>query len=564
MAELIFSSDTLNHGRIKINQSYSGQTNIWSASTGTGSIIANNGTGNLASGQFSFAGGQSNLSSNYSSFVGGGVSNTASNQGASVVGGAGNVASGDRSFVGGGNANYSIGGTSFVGGGLFNSSNGESTVIGGGISNKAYGSGFFGGKSFVGGGANNTAFDNFSFVGGGYYNTAYAVYTTIGGGKNNTSLGNTSFIGGGNNNTSTGFNSVIGGGSYNSAIGDGSFIGSGDNNKTSQACAIVGGTYNNCYGSASFVGGGLFNTANGNNVVIGGGLNNVATGNYSFIGGGKYNTSNATYSSTLGGRGNNAGHTHSIALGGGSMTRANFDLVLGATDTDTPSTTNNTIRLQGTGGNIRIDGAVSTPEADYAEYFEWNDGNTNNEDRKGYFVSLINDKIQIGNTNVIGIISSVPAIIGDSASNKWNELYLKNEWGEIVKDEFNLFSKSNKKIYKKNSTYYSEYPNPSNKEGIIFTGDTSELINLNKKESYPKINPEYDPTEEYIPRENRKEWSPVGLLGKLRVRTAEEITGTKVDVNSNGMAINGNKYHVLKTIRPFAGNDYGIVQILFK
>ena len=32
--------------------------------------------------------------------------------------------------------------------------------------------------------------------------------------------------------------------------------------------------------------------------------------------------------------------------------------------------------------------------ADYAEYFEWEDQNLNNQDRTGYFVSLDKDKIK--------------------------------------------------------------------------------------------------------------------------------------------------------------------------
>lgn len=32
------------------------------------------------------------------------------------------------------------------------------------------------------------------------------------------------------------------------------------------------------------------------------------------------------------------------------------------------------------------------------------------------------------------------------------------------------------------------------------------------------MNPEYDETQTYIPRSERKKWSPVGMLGMLRVR----------------------------------------------
>ena len=68
-------------------------------------------------------------------------------------------------------------------------------------------------------------------------------------------------------------------------------------------------------------------------------------------------------------------------------------------------------------GNIYLDsGTVGTNNADYAEMFEWNDGNTNNADRRGFFVSLTNgNKIVVGNSDVIGVVSSRPVIIGDAA-----------------------------------------------------------------------------------------------------------------------------------------------------
>ena len=44
-------------------------------------------------------------------------------------------------------------------------------------------------------------------------------------------------------------------------------------------------------------------------------------------------------------------------------------------------------------GTTFQDGAASTSGADYAEYFEWKDGNSSSEDRRGYSVVLDGDKI---------------------------------------------------------------------------------------------------------------------------------------------------------------------------
>jgi len=47
-----------------------------------------------------------------------------------------------------------------------------------------------------------------------------------------------------------------------------------------------------------------------------------------------------------------------------------------------------------------ITNVFTTGNADYAEYFEWVDGNPNNDDRVGYFVELVNDKIQCYRDNI--------------------------------------------------------------------------------------------------------------------------------------------------------------------
>jgi hypothetical protein len=73
-------------------------------------------------------------------------------------------------------------------------------------------------------------------------------------------------------------------------------------------------------------------------------------------------------------------------------------------------------------GQAYADGSWNGGGADYAEYFEWLDGNPDNEDRRGYSVSLVGNKIKIAEKgdNIIGVISSNPSIVGDAAWNKWS------------------------------------------------------------------------------------------------------------------------------------------------
>lgn len=79
-------------------------------------------------------------------------------------------------------------------------------------------------------------------------------------------------------------------------------------------------------------------------------------------------------------------------------------------------------------GNVWCQGSVSSEGADYAEMFEWIDGDYN-EDRKQMFVSLNKDKIQIAkseNEYVIGIISTKPSIIGNNIGERNSK-----EWGIV-------------------------------------------------------------------------------------------------------------------------------------
>ena len=50
-------------------------------------------------------------------------------------------------------------------------------------------------------------------------------------------------------------------------------------------------------------------------------------------------------------------------------------------------------------------------------------------------------------------------------------------------------------------------------EGITVPDDVSRRLHNRKR-----IRPEYDASHVYIPRDKRKEWCPVGLVGKVRLR----------------------------------------------
>ena len=148
-------------------------------------------------------------------------------------------------------------------------------------------------------------------------------------------------------------------------------------------------------------------------------------------------------------------------------------------------------------GNVYADGTYNTPAADYAEYFEWSDGNSNGADRVGYSVVLTDGKIRTATSkdstdDIIGIISAKPSVVGDSDCDSWAGKYLTDDFGRELLESYEL------------------------EDGTTHDDDGNLL-------ERPMLNPEYDADVEHTPRSKRKEWDAVGLMGKLWLRKGEPV-----------------------------------------
>ena len=136
--------------------------------------------------------------------------------------------------------------------------------------------------------------------------------------------------------------------------------------------------------------------------------------------------------------------------------------------------------------------AFGASGADFAEYFEWQDGNPNSEDRRGKFVTLDGDKIKLANAGdfIVGVVSSMAAFIGNTSSEQWQGRYLQDVFGDWIQEEVEIPEKTDEL--------------------------TGKVIPAHTAVQYA-LNPEYDPTQEYVSRQFRKEWSPIGMLGQVVV-----------------------------------------------
>ncbi|OED47236.1 hypothetical protein AB838_16585 [Rhodobacteraceae bacterium (ex Bugula neritina AB1)] len=131
----------------------------------------------------------------------------------------------------------------------------------------------------------------------------------------------------------------------------------------------------------------------------------------------------------------------------------------------------------GADGNGSCSGAWAGGGADYAEWFEWADGNPEGEDRRGLAVVLTGEKIRPAQPGEepVGVVSGNPAVIGDDDMGAWKHRWLRDTYGSLQRG-----------------------------------ADAS-----------PQENPAYNPSQPYVPRALRPAWALLGLLGKLRLRRGQ-------------------------------------------
>jgi len=164
---------------------------------------------------------------------------------------------------------------------------------------------------------------------------------------------------------------------------------------------------------------------------------------------------------------------------------------------DNSSTSSNLRRqlFDTNGGHIRAEGTVSSNYGlDYAEYFEWSDGNPDNEDRIGCSVSLVENTNKIKKCEPgeipLGVVSGTSSMSGGGAGIHWNGYWKNDQWGRPT--------------YKQMEDDNGE---------LVFNEDGTPKMKR-------AINPEYNETldNEYLSRDKRKEWACVGLLGQVLVK----------------------------------------------
>lgn len=171
-------------------------------------------------------------------------------------------------------------------------------------------------------------------------------------------------------------------------------------------------------------------------------------------------------------------------------------------------------------GNVRADGTFASPAADYAEYFEWTDGNVNQEDRVGITVALEGEKIRPARSGdvVIGVVSVVPGVVGDAAELNWQQKYVTDDWGRKVYDPCHHWTWQDD-----NGVQHSVASYQATTEDIPKTAEKVTTDGYGNPLMTPRLNPNYDESKTYVPRSQRREWAAIGLVGKLKIRKGQPV-----------------------------------------
>jgi len=244
------------------------------------------------------------------------------------------------------------------------------------------------------------------------------------------------------------------------------------------------------------------------------------------------------------GAGCTASNTDSVAMGNGAIASAGYQLATGLYNYNIESASQSDKFIIGKGsGSARFNcfrvthtgvyasGSYNSSGADYAELFEWLDGNSDNVDRVGLFVTLDGEKIRLTNPDddfILGVISGNPSVIGDVYDDQWQGMYLYDIYGRPLWEDVDV---------------------PDRYEEREITDENGEtvmeriLVEKAHTERRQKINPDYDNTQEYQKRTERKEWGRVGMMGKLVVNDDGTCT-------VNGWAKPGNNGIAMKSETP--------------
>ena len=167
-------------------------------------------------------------------------------------------------------------------------------------------------------------------------------------------------------------------------------------------------------------------------------------------------------------------------------------------------------------GSANADGTFNNNGADYAEFFETNDGNGIDV---GKTVVLDGNKVRASTSSdnaatIIGVVRPKvdginSMVIGNTAWNRWTNKYLHDDYGRFIMEDYTVTEWQDGETV----SYVTERI-PSD----VTVPSDAKVITLQRK----KLNPDFDEEKIYKPRIERDEWVIIGMLGQIQVEKGQK------------------------------------------
>jgi hypothetical protein len=206
-----------------------------------------------------------------------------------------------------------------------------------------------------------------------------------------------------------------------------------------------------------------------------------------------------------------------------SSSAYSFLVTRNAADTNTAHT------LRGD-GNAYADGTWNNNGADYAEYFE---SATGAAIPVGTTVVLDGNKVRASTDQdaaslIIGVVrpkepSIASMVVGNTAWNKWQGMFLTDDFGRYILEPHEVVEWD--EVNDAGETEHKSYESHMVPSGVVVP-ETATRKSLDEKGNpftHYKLNPDYDASHAYVPREERPEWLIIGLIGQVPVLVGQPI-----------------------------------------
>jgi hypothetical protein len=193
------------------------------------------------------------------------------------------------------------------------------------------------------------------------------------------------------------------------------------------------------------------------------------------------------------------------------------------------SDTNTSFNLRGD-GNAYADGTWNNNGADYAEYFE---SATGAAIPVGTTVVLDGNKVRASTDQdaaslIMGVVrpkepSIASMVVGNTAWNKWQGMFLTDDFGRYILEPHEVVEWD--EVNDAGETEHKSYESHMVPSGVVVPENATRKSVDEKGNAFThyKINPDYDPSHEYVSREERPEWLIIGLIGQVPVLTGQPI-----------------------------------------